>query len=57
MTAAVKFIIDCFWDMFSVIDEKLQFYFFGYDISFMDILISFIVLGFIVSVFWRGVKA
>jgi len=56
MTAAVKFIIDCFWDMFNLLDQELQFYFFGFDISFMDILIAFIVLNFVVAVFWRGVR-
>lgn len=57
LTNAIKSIIDLFWDFFNVLNDKLVFDIFGFRVSFMILSLSCIVLGFVISIFWKGVKS
>lgn len=57
MTQAIKIIIDLFWDLYNTINDKLVFDLFGFEVRFMTLAISCIVLGFVISIFWKGVKS
>lgn len=57
MTAVIKFLVDCFWQFYNLLNDKVVFNIFGYDVSLMGLFVGFIVLGFVVSVFWKGVKS
>lgn len=57
MTQAVKMIIDLVWNMYDKVNESLVLDLFGFKVPFFTLAISFIILGFVVSIFWRGVKS
>lgn len=57
MTQAFKFIVDLFWKVFDMIDQTVVFEFFDFEVSILDVFIAFIIIGFVTSVFWKGVKS
>ncbi len=58
ITGCFTLIVDFFWDFVTLLDSKVRFDFFGaLSISIVDIFVGFIILGFVISVFWRGAKA
>ena len=57
MTEVVKWFFDAFWHAFSVVNDALSFDFFGRELSFLQLLLGFLVLGILTTVFWRGAKS
>lgn len=57
MTQAIKSIIDLFWNLYNTVNDKLVFDLFGFEVHFMTFAVSAIVLGFVISIFWKGVKS
>lgn len=37
--------------------NTVSFELYGYPVRFFDVIIAFFIIGFVVSVFWRGAKA
>jgi hypothetical protein len=37
--------------------DALRFDFFGYSVSYVGLLVVFLVVGFVVNVFWKGAKS
>lgn len=57
MTDLFKFLVNCFWKFYNLLNDEVVFDFFGFEVSIMGLFVGFIVLGFVVSVFWKGVKS
>lgn len=58
ITGCFTIIVDLLWDFVKLLDSKVVFRFFNTaSISILDIFVGFIILGFVISVFWRGAKA
>lgn len=56
MADAMRFIFDAFGKYFSVLNNIRFTNFFGFNLSFMDILIAFICVSMVITIFWRGAK-
>ena len=56
MTSFIKAFFDFIWNYFYTVDSILSFEIFGYRLGLMSLFVGFIVLGMVVSVFWKGAK-
>ena len=58
VTRCFMTIVNFFWDFVTLVDRKVRFDFFGaLSVSIIDIFVGFIILGFVITVFWRGAKS
>lgn len=46
-----------FWRSLLLLLHGIKFNLFGYDVDFLSIVLSFFVIGFVVSLFWKGARA
>lgn len=55
MTEAINYLFNWIRDVVLLI-EKIRFNIYGIDISFLWLIIAFIITCIVVSVFWKGAK-
>lgn len=55
MTLAIEKIIEFMTDWLSVINSS-TFNFYGFDIGIIDVIIGFLFIGSVVTIFWKGAK-
>lgn len=56
MTEVFKFLIQCINDYIAVLNS-ITFEFFGYEVHLATFFMSFIIIGFVVAVFWKGARS
>ena len=56
MEQIVKFILDVFQGYVGVLDGIVFNSFFGFTVSYFDLIIAFICVAMVVTIFWRGAK-
>ena len=56
MTDVFNFFIGMFEGVITVLRHP-QFEMYGYSVCYFDIIVAFIIFGFIISLFWRGAKS
>lgn len=56
MTSVIESIIDYIWNVFNLVNSRLSFELFGYQVQFFSLILAGIVLVMLLSVFWKGVK-
>ncbi len=55
MYNALLFLRDCLYDLFDYLD-RIIFDISGMSVSMLDIWIGFLVIGIIISAFWKGAR-
>lgn len=55
MTEALKFFVQCFKDIVAVLNST-SFVLYEYEVSLGAVLMVFVALGAIISIFWKGAK-
>lgn len=56
MTEALKFFVDVFRRVVDLLNDT-TFELYSYDVSLGSVLMAFLVIGIVISVFWKGAKA
>lgn len=57
LTNVFTTIIEFMYRVFNLLYSHAKFTAFGYSVSMFDIIIVFILIGMVVSLFWKGAKA
>ena len=56
LTNLFNFFIGMFEGVINILRYP-QFRMYGYNVCFFDIIVAFLVFGFVISLFWRGAKS
>lgn len=46
-----------FWSKLLGLLDKYKFIIYGYEVSILGLLVAFIIIAFVISLFWKGAKA
>ncbi len=57
MTDFLHMFIDFFYDIFDLVNSKLVLNINGIQVQYFYLVLGFVIVAMVISVFWKGVKA